>query len=178
VSIEKVDPFKFVKTTNRLMRGNGLFLVTQGRDRKPNAMTIGWGLLGTVWRRPFFVVAVRHSRYTFKLMEESGVYAVCLPSKGMRKVLDVCGTKSGRDVDKFKELKLTTRKGLDVDAPYIEECPVHYECVVRYKNDLKPGLLAKEIEDDVYSTKDMHMIYYGEVMGAYAVKDAARKLPR
>jgi phosphoserine phosphatase len=45
VSIEKVDPFKFVKTTNRLMRGNGLFLVTQGRDRKPNAMTSGFDIL-------------------------------------------------------------------------------------------------------------------------------------
>ena len=176
--MEKVDPFRFVGATNRLMRGNGLLLVAQGGDEKPNAMTIGWGLLGTMWRRPFFVVAVRHSRHTFRLMEEGGTYTVCLPSKGMSKALDVCGTKSGRDMDKFRELGLTARKGFLVNAPYIEECPVHYECVVRYKNDLKPGLLAKEIEDSVYSTMDMHMIYYGEVMGAYAVEDASRRLPR
>ncbi len=174
---EKVETFEYVSEANRIMRDGGLLLVSEGKDGKPNAMTIGWGLLGTIWRRPFFGVAVRLSRHTHRLLEESGRFTVCLPAKGMDKVLDVCGTRSGRDTDKFEELNLTAARGYDVDAPYIAECPVHWECIVAYKDELKPGRLPKEIEEEVYPNRNMHVIYYGEVKGAYAVEDAAERLP-
>ncbi len=173
---KKVDAFKYVAEANRLMRGDGLFLVSSGRDGKLNAMTIGWGLLGTIWRKPVFVVAVRLSRHTHKLMEESDSFTVCLPGKGMEEWLEFCGTKSGRDVDKFKELGMTAAKGVDVEAPSIEECPVHIECEIVYRDEMKPGQLKEAMEDDVYSSKDMHVIYYGEVKGVYEVDDAAGKL--
>jgi len=172
---KKVDEFKYVVEANRLMRGNGLFLVSEGKD-KPNAMTIGWGLLGTMWRRPVFVVAVRLSRHTHKLLEESDSFTVCLPGKGMEDWLEVCGTKSGRDIDKFKELGMTAAKGVNVEAPYIEECPVHIECEIVYRNEMKPGQLKKGIEDEVYPAKDMHVLYYGEVKGVYAVESAEERL--
>jgi flavin reductase (DIM6/NTAB) family NADH-FMN oxidoreductase RutF len=138
-------------------------------------MTIGWGFLGTMWRKPVFVVAVRHSRHTFKLMEESDSFTVCLPSKEMSEALEVCGTKSGRDMDKFVKFGYTSVKSKTVDAPYIKECPVHYECKIIYKDDLEPGVLPREIEDDVYPSKNMHMLYYGEISGTYAV-DTAEKI--
>lgn len=173
---KKVDEFKYIVEANRLMRGGGLFLVAEGKDGKPNAMTIGWGFLGTMWRRHVFVVAVRLSRHTHKLLEESDSFTVCLPGKEMEKWLEVCGTKSGRDMNKFKELGMTAAKGVNVEAPYIEECPVHIECEIAYRNEMKPGQLKKAIEDEVYPTKDMHVIYYGEVKGVYAVEDAEEKL--
>jgi len=176
LSREKVDEFKYVVEANRLMRGDGLFLVSKGKDGKPNAMTIGWGFLGTMWRKPVFVVAVRLSRHTHKLLEESKSFTVCLPGREMGEWLEYCGTKSGRDVDKFKELGMTAAKGVSVEAPYIEECPVHVECEIVYRNELKPGQLKKYLEDDVYPSKNMHVIYYGEVKGVYAVEDAAGKL--
>jgi flavin reductase (DIM6/NTAB) family NADH-FMN oxidoreductase RutF len=176
LSREKVDVFKYIVEANRLMRGDGLFLVSQGKGGKPNAMTIGWGFLGTIWRRPVFVVAVRLSRHTHKLMEESDSFTVCLPGKGMEDWLEFCGTKSGRDVDKFNELGITAAKGMEVEAPYIEECPVHFECKIVYSNEMKPGQLKKAIEDDVYPGKDMHVIYYGEVKGAYAAENAEENL--
>lgn len=173
---KKVDEFSYVVEANSLMRGGGLFLVSRGKDGKPNAMTIGWGLLGTMWRRPVFVAAVRLSRHTHRLLEESDSFTVCLPDKVMGGWLDFCGTRSGRDVDKFKKLGMTAAKSVNVEAPYIEECPVHIECKVVYRNEMKPGQLEKAIEDDVYPGKDMHVLYYGEVKGVYAVEDADERL--
>jgi len=173
---KKVDEFKYIVEANRLMRDGGLFLVSEGKDGKPNAMTIGWGFLGTMWRRPVFVVAVRLSRHTHKLLEESDSFTVCLPGKEMEEWLDVCGTKSGRDMDKFKELNMTAVKGVNVEAPYIQACPVHVECEIIYKNEMKPGQLKKGVEEEVYPRKDMHVLYYGEVKGVFAVGDADERL--
>ena len=173
---KQVDNFKYVAETNKLMRKDGLFLVAEGKDGKPNTMTIGWGFLGTMWSKPVFVVAVRHSRHTYKLMEESDSFTVCLPAKDMEKALSVCGTKSGRNMDKFKEFEFTAVKGKTVDAPYIEECPVHFECKVPYKDDLAYDALPSSVTSSVYGSKDMHKLYYAEVTGAYAVDDADSKL--
>jgi flavin reductase (DIM6/NTAB) family NADH-FMN oxidoreductase RutF len=60
-------------------------------------MTIGWGLVGRLWREPVFMVAVRPSRHTFKLIEETDVFTVNVPSDGMDATIDYCGTVSGRD---------------------------------------------------------------------------------
>ena len=164
---KKVEPFEHIDKTNRLMIEGGLLLVSQGEDEKPNIMTIGWGFLGTIWRKPYFIVAVRKSRHTYKLLEESNSFTVCVPVKGMDNVLEVCGVKSGRDMDKFDSLKLTAEKGLTIDTPFIGECPIHYECEIKYKNVLMPEALDGEIVKEVYPTRDMHVLYYGEVKGAY-----------
>ena len=174
---EKVKDFSFIVETERLLKEGGLLLVSEGEDGKPNAMTIGWGLVGTMWREPFFVVAVRLSRHTYKLMEEADKFTVCLPSKGMAEALNVCGTKSGRDMDKFKELGLTAKKGHAVEAPYIGECPVHYECEVAFKTQVEKGELKEELESHVYASGDYHVLYYGHIKGVYAVEDAKEKLP-
>jgi flavin reductase (DIM6/NTAB) family NADH-FMN oxidoreductase RutF len=139
------------------MRDGGLFLVSKGIDGKANAMTIGWGLVGTIWREPIFMVAVRLSRFTYKLLEESKSFTICLPSKKMAHSLEVCGIKSGRDMDKFQELKLTPVESHTIEAPFIEECPVHYECKIVYKNELRPGKLHNVLEKDVYPNGDYHV---------------------
>jgi len=48
----RVDPFEYVAETERLLRGDGILLVSADRAGRPNAMTIGWGLIGTIWRKP------------------------------------------------------------------------------------------------------------------------------
>ncbi len=171
---EKVDTFRYVREFNELLRGGGLFLVSEGKGDKPNIMTIGWGFLGTMWARPICVVAVRHSRHTFSLMEEAKRWTVCVPAKGMAAALEYCGTKSGRDVDKFKEMKLTAKR-TSLGVPYIDECPVYVECRTIFKTDMRPGQLEAAIEREMYKTRDFHMIYFGEVQGVYA-NDAAKRL--
>jgi len=174
---KEVEAFKFIYETEHLLRKNGLLLCTMGKDKKPNLMTIGWGLIGTMWRQPFFVVAVRASRYTYKLIEEHGEFTVCLPANKMEYALDFCGSKSGRDFDKFKELSITPSKSNHVEVPFVAECPVHYECKVVYKVKVKPGELDTNLEKEVYPSGDYHTIYFGLIKGVYAEKDALKKLP-
>jgi flavin reductase (DIM6/NTAB) family NADH-FMN oxidoreductase RutF len=95
----------------------------------------------------------------------------------MTEALDVCGTKSGRDSDKLKELGLTAKKGTAVDAPYIAECPVHYECEVAFKTQVEKGELKEELESRVYASGNYHALYFGHIKGVYAVKDTKEKLP-
>jgi flavin reductase (DIM6/NTAB) family NADH-FMN oxidoreductase RutF len=183
MDLVKIDTFKYVRAINENLKNGGLFLVSGniGDNRhafEPNAMTIGWGFLGTMWSKPVFITAVRHSRHTHKLMEETKSWTVCVPAKGMETALEFCGTKSGRDYDKFKECKLTAKKGIEIDAPYIGECPIHIECTTVFKTDMKPGQLESDLEKELYKTKDYHTLYFGEVKGIYAVKDAETKLSK
>ena len=82
-------------------------LLTVGDENKANTMTISWGTVGFMWRRPMFVVMVRESRYSNEFLEVGKTYTVSVPFDGaMKEALKVCGTKSGRDIDKKKEAKI------------------------------------------------------------------------
>jgi len=89
--------------TKYMLDHGGLLLASVGRDGRPNVMTIGWGLMGTLWARPVFVVAVRPSRYTHRLIEETGEFTVNVPRKGMEEIVEYCGTVSGRDHEVRRE---------------------------------------------------------------------------
>ena len=81
----------------------GAFLTVKAGEAV-NTMTIGWATIGIIWQRPIFMVAVRDSRHTFTLMEQADNFTVTVPAgSAHNKAVAFCGTKSGRDVDKFKE---------------------------------------------------------------------------
>lgn len=146
----------------------GVFLTVNDGD-KMNVMTIGWGNLGFIWKKPIFTALVRYSRYTYELLEKSGEFAVCVPAKnGLKKELAICGTKSGRDLDKFQECRLTPLKAQVVSAPIIKECGLHLECKVIYKQGMDENFLNPNVKDDCYSQGDYHVIYYGEIVACYA----------
>ena len=80
-------------------------LVTTKADGKVNAMTIGWGTLGIEWSKPIFILFVRESRYTMEMLEKNPEFTINIPMGDVDKnILKMCGTKSGRDMDKIKEL--------------------------------------------------------------------------
>src|SRR5512143_3911977 len=96
----------------------GAFLVVKGKE-KTNVMTIGWALTGVIWRRPAMMVAVRTSRYTYKLIQEAESFTVSIPSGDMKKEINICGSKSGKEVDKFKECGFSTTKSQKVSTPVL-----------------------------------------------------------
>ncbi|MEM2137395.1 MAG: flavin reductase family protein [Candidatus Methanomethylicia archaeon] len=163
-----VEHYGFIDETISKMNSGGLLLVSMGFNSIPNVMTIGWGLIGRMWREPFFIVAVRKSRYTYKLLEERGEFTVNVPSDGMESVLEYCGTYSGRDRDKFKDLGLTVVPSYNISVPYIAQCPIHYECRVSFKSEVTPGSLEKTIEENVYPSGNYHTLYFGRILGVYA----------
>ncbi len=141
-----------------------VLLVSQGNKGLPNAMAIGWGSLGIIWRRPIFIVLVRPSRYTYKLIEETGEFTVNVVPPQLKEVVEYCGTVSGRDHNKFKEKQLTAIPSRKVKTPIIKEGMIHFECQVVNQNDMIPSELAKSIIPQFYSEGDFHRIYFGEIL--------------
>ena len=155
--------------------GSGALLTTCA-DGEVNTMTIGWGLIGVVWGRPVFQVLVRESRHTKKLLEKHGEFTVNVAmDENVKNILAVCGTKSGRDMDKIKELGLTLEAGKTVSVPAIRQLPLTLECKVIYKQDQDPAAIHPECDQKYYAkgTKnegDYHTVYYGEITAAYIVE--------
>ena len=103
-------------------------LVSCGGMDKPNLITIGW--TGTICTQPSMVsISVRPERYSHKLLCETGTFAINLPTEALTRAVDWCGVRSGKDYDKFAEMKLHAAPGsVLTDCPILEESPVNLEC--------------------------------------------------
>ena len=105
-------------------------LISCGTVEKPNVFTVAWA--GTVCTHPPMIsISVRPGRFSYPLIRESGEFVLNLPSASMARAVDLCGVKSGRDVDKFALCGLTAVPAAGVSAPAVEECPVRFSCKVK-----------------------------------------------
>ncbi len=143
----------------------GAFLVVREEERT-NVMTIGWALIGFVWRRPVMMVAVRTSRYTYQLIEKADSFTVNVPSGDMKKEINICGSKSGRDLDKFKECGFSAAKSKKVGSPVLKVPGYHFECRIINKAPTDPKFLSPDLKD-IYPAKDYHTLYFGEILASY-----------
>ena len=166
------------------------------KEGNPNIITVAWA--GTVCTNPPMVsISVRPERYSYHMIEETGEFVINLTTEKLAYATDYCGVRSGRDVDKFKELHLTPEKAEHVSAPLIGESPVNIECRVVQKET--PGshhIFLAEVKavhvDDAYMDQKgrfalektdpivyVHGQYYslGKLLGTfgYSVKKPAKK---
>ena len=155
----------------------GVLLTTKAGD-KVNSMVIGWGTFGINWSKPVFAVYVREGRYTRELLDENPEFTINVPMGDYDKnIIAICGSKSGRNMDKVAEAGLTLVEAQEVSVPAIKEFPLTLECKVIYRQPQELELLPEEIvkrsyPQDVPSTnpmanKDFHVTYYGEIVAAY-----------
>jgi flavin reductase (DIM6/NTAB) family NADH-FMN oxidoreductase RutF len=144
----------------------GAFLTTKSGDRI-NTMTIGWGSIGFSWGKPIFMVMVRKSRFTYELLEQSKEFTVSFPTGDLKAALGLCGSKSGRDVDKFKECGLTALPPVKLDTPALDVKGIHLECAVRYQNGMVQQNLAESIGQACYAQGDYHELYFAEIVACY-----------
>lgn len=145
--------------------------ITVKNNEKVNTMTIGWGSIGYIWNRPIFTVLVRYSRFTHDLLENTDEFTISVPTtNNLSKALGICGTQSGRDLDKIKAADLTLQESITIETPIIKECDLHFECKIVHKQSMEPSLLNKKIKDDKYPDHDYHVIYYGEILETYKTK--------
>lgn len=99
----------------------------EGRD---NLMTAAWA--GTVCSDPVMVsVSIRKERHSHDIIERTGEFTLSLTTQKLAFATDYCGVKSGRDTDKFREMKLTPLESAGISAPGVSESPVVIECKVR-----------------------------------------------
>ncbi len=156
------------ETMDQLQKG--AFLTTSNKDQV-NTMTIAWGNVGFMWNKPVFTVMVRPSRYTYGLIDKSEDFTVSLPiNEDMKKALSYCGSQSGRDQDKIKDLALNLVPSQEVHTPIIGDCSLHYECRIIGKQEMDKTTVIKEIDDKAYSSGDHHTFFYGEIVKCYVTE--------
>ncbi|MBC8316087.1 MAG: flavin reductase [Bacteroidetes bacterium] len=161
---KQIGTFDAFDETMEKMRGEGILLIA---GVPPNPMTIGWGTLGYVWSKPVFVILVRPNRYTFELIENVKDFTINVLPKGFNQETAICGTESGRDIDKVAKCNFDMKHGECSNAFYISQSVIHYECRIIHKNKVDPGTLEPSIIDTYYEQRDFHTIYYGEILGVF-----------
>lgn len=108
---------------------NPVAMISSGDMEKSNIATIAW--TGIINSEPMIVyVSIRPSRFSHEIISRTREFVINLPNENLVKTADFCGTKSGRDVNKFTICNLTKRQSNKIKAPYIEECPINLECKV------------------------------------------------
>ena len=139
---------QFWKPGNMLYPLPAVMVSCQREGEKPNIITAAW--VGTVCSDPV-MVSVRPQRYSYDIIRETGEFVINLTTEALAKAADYCGVRSGRDVDKFKEMHLTPCASGKISAPGIMESPVNIEC--RVKEIIKLGshdmFLAEVVGVDV-----------------------------
>ena len=156
--------------------GKGALLTTQA-DGKVNTMTIGWGTLGIEWGKPICIVFVRQSRYTKELLDRNPQFTVNIPyGEYDKNIIGICGSKSGRDMDKIGELGLDTLPGETVSVPAIRQLPLTLECQVIYRQDQELSAIDEASRSRYYAPgsaneQDYHTAYYGLITDAYILTD-------
>ena len=105
-------------------------MVSCGNEEKHNIITVAWtGIVNS--EPPMTYVSVRKERFSHDIIKDSGEFTINITTEELAFATDFCGVRSGRDVDKFKEMKLTAQPGEKVACPSIKESPVNIECKVR-----------------------------------------------
>ena len=148
-------------------------LLTAGTADRCNTMTIGWCQAGRLWGLRTCTVYVRPERYTYQFMEEQEYFTVSVLPADRKDAMSLCGTKSGRDMDKIKECGLTVRAGAG-GAPFFEEAELVLVCRKLYAQDLDPACVLPAGEEKIspnYGAKGgWHRAYTGEIVEAYSAK--------
>ena len=176
---KKIDVFEHM---GEILKGvkKGV-LITGKADDRVNSMTISWGMVGIEWGKPVFITFIRESRFTRSLIEKNGEFTVNIPIDDSAKdILAFCGSKSGREFDKAKELGLTYEEPEMISVPGIKELPLTLECRVVYKQTQDTSAMTEENRDKFYpqnvdslftgSNRDTHVAYYGEIVNAYVIE--------
>ena len=145
---------------------DGWGLVTAGTEEKFNTMTVSWGALGEIWGKDAAFVFIRPQRYTFEFIEKEEVFTLAFFSEEYKDALKICGSKSGRDVDKIAATGLSpvfTDGGVT-----FEEAEYTLVCRKMASQFIDPaGFENKDIEKN-YSSGDYHKVYIGEILKVYA----------
>ncbi|MBU1692831.1 MAG: flavin reductase family protein [Verrucomicrobia bacterium] len=142
--------------------GQGWMLITAGTREKFNTMTASWGGLGHLWDKYVAFIFVRPSRYTFEFLEKAEAFTLSFFDEKWRDKLLLCGTESGRNVDKVKKTGLSpvaTKNG----TVYFEQARLVIECRKIAFTDLDPKHFLDPAIHDFYEGPDYHRIYIGEI---------------
>ena len=169
-------PFdQYLREATTALSRDGVLVVSVDAKGKPNPMAVGWATIGEIWGKAIYTCLVRPSRYTYQCIEATGDFTVNLPYPEQAEEALLCGTQSGRDIDKYAECGFTPLPSTTATSPGIAECGLIFECRVVHYNDIIPAHLAPEIASGAYASGDYHRCYFGEILRTIADEDFAAR---
>jgi flavin reductase (DIM6/NTAB) family NADH-FMN oxidoreductase RutF len=120
---------KIDEKSNSAFYPNPVVLVSVTHELKESIITLSW--TGTCCSDPPMVsVSVRPERYSYQILQDSKEFVINFPTVSLIDQVKICGTKSGREIDKWKECNFTKLNSKEIKTPAIAECPVNMECKV------------------------------------------------
>lgn len=124
------------------------------------------GRLGRDLGGPAATCYIRPQRYTKEFIDREAYFTLCFFGEEHRKALSLCGSMSGRDIDKVKECGFTVRTA-QCGAPYFEQAELVLVCRKRFAQPMDPALIPEDVKERWYPEKDYHTLYIGEIVEAY-----------
>ena len=160
---QKVDP-KSLNLNPFAAIGDQWMLITAGTKERCNTMTASWGGLGVLWGAPMATAYIRPQRYTKQFVDDNEYFTLSFFSENYRPQLNLCGTKSGRDMDKVKACGFTVAEGAG-GAPYFEQAELVLVCRKRMAMPMDEAAMPADVKDKWYKG-DYHTMYWGEIVEA------------
>ena len=136
-------------------------LVAAGGPGKCNMMTASWGFAGEMWGKECAVAMIRPQRYTLEFVEREDLFTLSFYG-GRKDIHKICGSQSGRDIDKIAETGLTPV--FSDNTVYFEEARLVLICKKLYVQDLKEECFVDQTCLKWYAEKDYHRMFVGEII--------------
>ena len=143
----------------------GALLSVMRSSGEVNTMTVSWGQAGVLWNKEICTVYVRPQRYTYEFCEDSEIFTLSFFGDEKKDVLSFCGTKSGRDVNKFKEcgLKYEIKNG----ACIFDDAKTTLVLKKLYAQDISCDCFLDKAPLSNYKSNDFHRAYTCEIVDIY-----------
>lgn len=158
----EIRPEQIEENVFRLI-GYDWMLITAGTINHYNTMTASWGAFGVLWDKPVCFCFIRPSRYTFEFMEKHNTFTLSFFDESYRRVLEYCGSQSGRHVNKIERCGLTPVEAQNRSV-YFQEARLVIECCKLYFQDVNPSAFLAETLATIYPQQDYHRMYIGEIV--------------
>ncbi len=147
----------------------GVLLVSGTGPEHANVMTISWGTFGIMWGKPMMMVMVRPTRHTWQFILDAPDFTVNWMADTWAEAVRLCGSASGRDIDKFAATGMHPVTGSAVGSPVIAESILTLECRTCYHTDVIPAHFIDPALEQNYPAKDYHGLFFGEIIVATGI---------
>lgn len=160
---KKIDPKTLDKNVFSMIHDQWM-LITAGTPERCNTMTASWGGLGILWNKCVATCYIRPQRYTKEFVDREEYFTLAFFGEEHRKALSLCGSKSGREVDKVAECGFTVAAG-EGNAPYFEQAELVLVCRKLFRQAMDEScFLDKSLIEKNYPGGDFHVTYVGEIV--------------
>lgn len=145
-------------------------LITAGNKKSFNTMTASWGGFGILWNKPVAFIFIRPQRHTLGFVEKEDHFTLSFFNEHYRDILNFCGSKSGKEVDKVAETGLIPVE-TDNGSVFFQQADLILECRKIYSDRVKPeNFIIGEIEKKLYKNKDYHYMFVADIISCMARK--------